>query len=121
MRITTVGLFREAPVPSPPENAPCVLMPPELYTVEGSKNYGSEVDVWSFGLFCYSLLTNHAPFDVTEENMELLVAGKWDDTSAHFLELPEKAQNFIKRMLVVDKNARATFAALSAYDEWLDA
>jgi hypothetical protein len=119
MRLTMVGTFCEPPVAQMPEGLPEMYLPPEMFTVEGSTNYGSAVDVWMYGICCYAICTNNIPYIVSEtgEGLEKLVSGEWDKESPHFTNLPEKVRNFILRLLVLDPAARPTFNEL-VNDPW---
>lgn len=119
MRLTTLGAFRAPPVMQMPEGLPEIYLPPELFTVEGSPNYGSAVDVWMYGIFCYAVCTNNFAYLVSEtgEGMDKIVTGEWDKESPYFTNLPEKARNFISRLLVPDPGALPTFSEL-VNDTW---
>ena len=84
---------------------PC-YMAPEVW----DGKYGKECDVWSLGVFLYTLLSAHRPF-TGETNSELccairkgdinLFTGTWQSVS-------EEAKDLIRKMLVTDPSNRLT-------------
>jgi serine/threonine protein kinase len=73
------------------------------------KNYGKECDLWSVGVFVYTLLTGALPFagETLDEVLEAIQSGvrfdgpEWEGTS-------EDAVDFVRNLLVVSPKARAT-------------
>ncbi|KAF0691641.1 Aste57867_17171 [Aphanomyces stellatus] len=90
---------------------------PEIIT---QPTYGRQVDIWSAGVITFILLSGCAPF-VGDTNAELLAAiqlGKIHFQPEYWHDVSPAAQSFVRRMLVVDPNERATVDDL-LQDPWL--
>ena len=72
--------------------------------------YGTMVDVWSAGVVTYILLCGYPPFwhDNQSQLLQLIVDGRYDFPAEEWDEVTDTAKSFIRRMLVVDPNERAT-------------
>jgi calcium/calmodulin-dependent protein kinase I len=72
--------------------------------------YDMSVDIWSIGVITYVLLCGYPPFygEVQKELFENILAGNYDFPEPEWNEVSEEAKDFIKKILVVDPQKRAT-------------
>ena len=72
--------------------------------------YGTMVDVWSIGVVTYILLCGYPPFwnDNQAKLLQLIAQGKFEFPAEDWADVTDNAKSFIRRMLVVDPNERAT-------------
>ncbi|CUG91091.1 protein kinase, putative [Bodo saltans] len=91
------------------------FMAPEVAGREGT-NYGKPVDLWSFGVIVYNLLSGDLPFSgaTTEKLVDAIGAGIVS-FGAHpktgvniWNRVSPQAKDFIQKLLVVDPNRRLT-------------
>lgn len=91
------------------------FMAPEVAGREGT-NYGKPVDMWSFGVIVYNLLSGDLPFTgaTTDKLVEAIGAGVVP-FNAHpktginiWHRVSPQAKDFIQKLLVVDPNRRLT-------------
>ncbi|XP_066585687.1 uncharacterized protein [Prorops nasuta] len=67
-------------------------------------------DMWSIGVICYVLLSGLSPFmgDTDIETMANVTVAKYDFDHDAFVDISEDAKDFIKSLLVKDKEGRAS-------------
>jgi len=65
--------------------------------------------VWSIGVIAYVLLTGRMPFGGSkQEQKDNIRAGRFGRDTSSWSELPEIAQDFVQRTLIVDPSMRLT-------------
>lgn len=71
---------------------------------------GYGTDMWSIGVICYVLLSGLSPFmgDTDVETMANVTIAKYDFDHDAFAEISEDAKDFIRRLLIKDKEKRLT-------------
>lgn len=74
----------------------------------GKEGYGKAVDMWSLGVILYTMLVGYQPFN--EQRGKNLYAqiksADYDFNPKFWSEVSEEAKDLIRRLLVVDPNAR---------------
>jgi len=72
--------------------------------------YDMSVDIWSIGVITYVLLCGYPPFygEVQKELFENILSGTYDFPDPEWTEVSEEAKDFIRKILVVDPQKRAT-------------
>jgi len=72
--------------------------------------YDMSVDIWSIGVITYVLLCGYPPFygEVQKELFENILAGNYDFPDPEWTDVSEEAKDFIRKILVVDSQQRAT-------------
>ncbi|XP_077299039.1 spaghetti-squash activator isoform X2 [Arctopsyche grandis] len=81
---------------------------------------GFGTDMWSIGVICYVLLSGLSPFmgETDVETMANVTVAKYDFDDEAFNEISEDAKDFIKKLLVKDKQGRMTAQQCVAHP-WL--
>ncbi|XP_043267355.1 serine/threonine-protein kinase par-1-like isoform X2 [Venturia canescens] len=81
---------------------------------------GFGTDMWSIGVICYVLLSGLSPFmgDTDVETMANVTIAKYDFDHDAFADISEDAKDFIRCLLVKDKEKRST-AATCRQHRWL--
>ncbi|ORY46587.1 calcium/calmodulin dependent protein kinase-like protein [Rhizoclosmatium globosum] len=85
-------------------------MAPEVILKTG---HGKSVDLWSIGVMTYFLLCGYTPFDGqgSREDMDRILNGRYAfEPQEYWQDISEKAQDFIKRTILVDPTKRMTAA-----------
>ncbi|KAJ3347626.1 hypothetical protein HDU83_001938 [Entophlyctis luteolus] len=83
-------------------------MAPEVILKSG---HGKSVDMWSIGVMTYFLLCGYTPFDGqgSSEDMErILTANYAFEPIEYWTDISEKAQDFVRRTIIVDPARRMT-------------
>mmetsp|Transcript_168262 Transcript_168262/g.540577 ORF Transcript_168262/g.540577 Transcript_168262/m.540577 type:complete len:557 (+) Transcript_168262:65-1735(+) len=80
--------------------------------------YTQKADLWSLGVIVYMLLTGGPPFVGTEKKVLAQIAAGKPQWSASWHKLSEGAQHFVKKLLVLDPEARYS-AEEALKDEWI--
>jgi serine/threonine protein kinase len=90
---------------------------PELYLHENG--YDERCDIWSTGVVIFVLLGGYAPFEGSSTELPgIICEGYFNFPSIYWNEISQNATAFIKSLLVVDPDDRATL--VDALDsEWL--
>lgn len=91
-----------------------IFMSPELFREE---KYGSEVDVWAYGLLVhYVLFKEHYFMDVTENKVKQRVLNsKYQLTEKHMKAISPVTANFLNGCLEFDKNKRLQAQTLAEH------
>ncbi|XP_044582273.1 calcium/calmodulin-dependent protein kinase type IV-like isoform X16 [Cotesia glomerata] len=81
---------------------------------------GYGTDMWSIGVICYVLLSGLSPFmgDTDVETMANVTIAKYDFDHEAFNNISEDAKDFIRRLLVKDKEKRIS-AHVCRFHPWL--
>ncbi|XP_049878671.1 probable serine/threonine-protein kinase fhkE isoform X2 [Pectinophora gossypiella] len=81
---------------------------------------GYGTDMWSVGVICYVLLSGLSPFmgETDIETMANVTVAKYDFDDEAFNEISEDAKDFIRKLLVKDKECRPS-AAECLRHQWL--
>ncbi|KAH0554591.1 hypothetical protein KQX54_011719 [Cotesia glomerata] len=81
---------------------------------------GYGTDMWSIGVICYVLLSGLSPFmgDTDVETMANVTIAKYDFDHEAFNNISEDAKDFIRRLLVKDKEKRPSAVQLQEH-RWL--
>uniref|UniRef100_V9KQ24 phosphorylase kinase n=1 Tax=Callorhinchus milii TaxID=7868 RepID=V9KQ24_CALMI len=91
---------------------PCYLAPEILQCAmdEDHPGYGKEVDVWSCGILMYTVLAGSPPFWHRKQMLMLrmIMEGKFQMTSADWLDRSDTVKDLISRLIVVDPAQRYT-------------
>ncbi|KAJ3026637.1 UNVERIFIED_CONTAM: hypothetical protein HDU68_005309 [Siphonaria sp. JEL0065] len=92
-------------------------MAPEVILKTG---HGKSVDLWSIGVMTYFLLCGYTPFDGgNRDDIEKVLAGKYAfEPVEYWVDISDKAQDFIKRTILVDPHKRLT-AAEALQHPWI--
>ncbi|KAI8610309.1 CAMK/CAMK1 protein kinase [Chytriomyces sp. MP71] len=83
-------------------------MAPEVLLKTG---HGKSVDMWSIGVMTYFLLCGYTPFDAQggRDDLEKILAGKYAfEPVEYWTDISLKAQDFIRRTILVDPSQRMT-------------
>lgn len=82
---------------------------------------GFGTDMWSIGVICYVLLSGLSPFmgDTDIETMANVTIAKYDFDHEAFTDISEDAKDFIRCLLIKDKERRPTAGGLLEH-RWLD-
>jgi len=82
--------------------------------------YDMGVDIWSIGVISYVLLCGFPPFygDSQKELFENIMNGTYDFPDPEWTEVSDQAKDFIKKILVVDVEKRAS-AEECLQHEWI--
>jgi len=82
--------------------------------------YDMAVDIWSIGVISYVLLCGFPPFygESQKELFENIMNGTYDFPDPEWTDVSEGAKDFIKKILIVDPEKRAT-AEECLHDEWV--
>jgi len=90
---------------------------PEI--VDG-KEYGAKCDIWSLGVIVFTLLCGYLPFDSLNDAdlFNKISSGKFRFESPYWDKISAEAKDLIRKILVVDQNARPTAAELLRH-EWI--
>ncbi|XP_012219184.1 uncharacterized protein [Linepithema humile] len=119
IKIIDFGLAREY---DPNKKLQVLFGTPEFVAPEvvNFDQIGFGTDVWSIGVICYVLLSGLSPFmgDTDIETMANVTIAKYDFDHEAFAEISEDAKDFIKCLLVKDKEKRVT-AAQCREHRWL--
>ncbi|XP_036140081.1 striated muscle preferentially expressed protein kinase isoform X2 [Monomorium pharaonis] len=119
IKIIDFGLAREY---DPSKKLQVLFGTPEFVAPEvvNFDQIGFGTDVWSIGVICYVLLSGLSPFmgDTDIETMANVTIAKYDFDHEAFAEISEDAKDFIRCLLVKDKEKRMT-AAQCREHRWL--
>lgn len=119
IKIIDFGLAREY---DPNKKLQVLFGTPEFVAPEvvNFDHIGFGTDMWSIGVICYVLLSGLSPFmgDTDIETMANVTIAKYDFDHEAFAEISEDAKDFIKCLLVKDKEKRMT-AAQCREHRWL--
>ncbi|XP_032668312.1 calcium/calmodulin-dependent protein kinase type II subunit gamma-like isoform X2 [Odontomachus brunneus] len=111
IKIIDFGLAREY---DPNKKLQVLFGTPEFVAPEvvNFDQIGFGTDVWSIGVICYVLLSGLSPFmgDTDIETMANVTIAKYDFDHEAFIEISEDAKDFIRCLLVKDKEKRFTAA-----------
>jgi calcium/calmodulin-dependent protein kinase I len=83
------------------------FIPPEILR---NDFYGKEVDLWSFGVIVYLLLSGEMPFDGTTDQIidRKILEGSFTFPNLVWYNISEEAKDFICCLLVIDQQKRYT-------------
>ncbi|XP_039307593.1 striated muscle preferentially expressed protein kinase isoform X2 [Solenopsis invicta] len=119
IKIIDFGLAREY---DPSKKLQVLFGTPEFVAPEvvNFDQIGFGTDIWSIGVICYVLLSGLSPFmgDTDIETMANVTIAKYDFDHEAFAEISEDAKDFIRCLLVKDKEKRMT-AAQCREHRWL--
>ncbi|XP_070162303.1 uncharacterized protein [Polyergus mexicanus] len=119
IKIIDFGLAREY---DPNKKLQVLFGTPEFVAPEvvNFDQIGFGTDIWSIGVICYVLLSGLSPFmgDTDIETMANVTIAKYDFDHEAFAEISEDAKDFIRCLLVKDKEKRMT-AAQCREHRWL--
>ncbi|XP_024881641.1 serine/threonine-protein kinase 33-like [Temnothorax curvispinosus] len=119
IKIIDFGLAREY---DPSKKLQVLFGTPEFVAPEvvNFDQIGFGTDIWSIGVICYVLLSGLSPFmgDTDIETMANVTIAKYDFDHEAFTEISEDAKDFIRCLLVKDKEKRMT-AAQCREHRWL--
>ncbi|EFN61945.1 Myosin light chain kinase, smooth muscle [Camponotus floridanus] len=119
IKIIDFGLAREY---DPNKKLQVLFGTPEFVAPEvvNFDHIGFGTDMWSIGVICYVLLSGLSPFmgDTDIETMANVTIAKYDFDHEAFAEISEDAKDFIRCVLVKDKEKRMT-AAQCREHRWL--
>lgn len=119
IKIIDFGLAREY---DPNKKLQVLFGTPEFVAPEvvNFDHIGFGTDIWSIGVICYVLLSGLSPFmgDTDIETMANVTIAKYDFDHEAFAEISEDAKDFIRCVLVKDKEKRMT-AAQCREHHWL--
>jgi len=78
--------------------------------VLSGKGYGKEVDLWSIGVITYFLLAGFPPFmgNNLREIVDQISIANYEFPAQYWDAISESAKDFIRKLLTVDKDQRAT-------------
>ncbi|XP_011297891.1 calcium-dependent protein kinase 2 [Fopius arisanus] len=111
IKIIDFGLAREY---DPKKKLQVLFGTPEFVSPEvvNFDEIGYGTDMWSIGVICYVLLSGLSPFmgDTDVETMANVTIAKYDFDHEAFADISEDAKDFIRRLLIKDKEKRATAA-----------
>ena len=85
-------------------------------------DYNFSSDVWSIGVIAYLLLTGYLPFDDEESDKEVIRKTLFESIpfdNDSWKNISHQAKEFIKRILIKDKNQRMTIEDI-LHDQWLE-
>ncbi|KAJ3241507.1 hypothetical protein HDU78_001805 [Chytriomyces hyalinus] len=85
-------------------------MAPEVLLKTG---HGKSVDMWSIGVMTYFLLCGYTPFDAQggRDDLDKILAGQYAfEPIEYWTDISLKAQDFIRRTILVDPKARMSAA-----------
>jgi len=91
---------------------------PEVLTGGG---YGKEVDLWSIGVITYFLLAGFPPFmgESLRDIVEQIIVANYEFPAPYFDAVSATGKDFIRKLLVVDKNARLNVRQALAHP-WIE-
>ncbi|XP_011694103.1 PREDICTED: probable serine/threonine-protein kinase DDB_G0278901 [Wasmannia auropunctata] len=119
VKIIDFGLAREY---DPSKKLQVLFGTPEFVAPEvvNFDQIGFGTDIWSIGVICYVLLSGLSPFmgDTDIETMANVTIAKYDFDHEAFAEISEDAKDFIRCLLVKDREKRMT-AAQCREHRWL--
>ena len=74
------------------------------------KDYGTEVDMWSFGVVLYILLCGYTPFDDEDEDEQdqCIVGGIYEFDEEDWGHVSKEAKDLVRKCLTVDQKQRYT-------------
>ncbi|XP_015119174.1 calcium/calmodulin-dependent protein kinase type II subunit gamma [Diachasma alloeum] len=111
IKIIDFGLAREY---DPKKKLQVLFGTPEFVSPEvvNFDEIGYGTDMWSIGVICYVLLSGLSPFmgDTDVETMANVTIAKYDFDHEAFADISEDAKDFIRSLLIKDKEKRATAA-----------
>jgi serine/threonine protein kinase len=83
--------------------------------------YGTQVDMWSFGVVIYILLGGYPPFheECRQDLYTLIRRGDYEFHSDYWSEISSDAKNLIARCLTVDPQQRYTPRTALKMDKWM--
>ncbi|KAJ3259763.1 hypothetical protein HK104_006905 [Borealophlyctis nickersoniae] len=73
--------------------------------------HSKPADLWSIGVITYTVLVGYPPFDYAEDFADLvdgITHGRWKFDSPYWDQISEDAKDFIKRLMQLKPNDRAT-------------
>ncbi|KAK2580155.1 hypothetical protein KPH14_012427 [Odynerus spinipes] len=109
IKIIDFGLAREY---DPNKKLQVLFGTPEFVAPEvvNFDQIGFGTDMWSIGVICYVLLSGLSPFmgDTDIETMANVTIAKYDFDHEAFTDISEDAKDFIRCLLIKDKEKRAT-------------
>ncbi|KAK9305378.1 hypothetical protein QLX08_003622 [Tetragonisca angustula] len=119
IKIIDFGLAREY---DPKKKLQVLFGTPEFVAPEvvNFDQIGYGTDMWSIGVICYVLLSGLSPFmgDTDLETMANVTIAKYDFDHDAFTNISEDAKDFIRCLLVKDKDKRMSAAECSGH-RWL--
>uniref|UniRef100_A0A0C9S1I0 MYLK_0 protein n=1 Tax=Fopius arisanus TaxID=64838 RepID=A0A0C9S1I0_9HYME len=119
IKIIDFGLAREY---DPKKKLQVLFGTPEFVSPEvvNFDEIGYGTDMWSIGVICYVLLSGLSPFmgDTDVETMANVTIAKYDFDHEAFADISEDAKDFIRRLLIKDKDKRPSAGQLQEH-RWL--
>jgi len=72
------------------------------------RSYGTEVDMWSFGVVLYILLCGYPPFDDEADDDEDILKGRFEFDEEDWADVSPSAKDLIQKLIHVDQKTRLT-------------